>query len=111
MTMLHLDTLLFLLHAAPAAVAFARMKDVSTRTLCGVVLAIDVLLGVGPLVGVTIRGPLGIAGAAATAVVGVVIAARLARHKQPVLATLLVTIGVLLAALALGVVDLHFATR
>jgi hypothetical protein len=104
MAILHIDTVLAAMQAVPATIAIAQGKEPATRTLCGVLLAVALWLVldhqwevIENLTTATLHQAL----ALAAAVLGVIVAVRI---RQPVLGTLIITGGVLLAALALDVV-------
>lgn len=92
-----------LLTAIPCMVALTRSKDNPSRTLLGVTLALAVVIALVPVVDFLrdiINGNLLRALAAITAVLAVVV---LIRIKQPVVAALVCTGGLLLAAQAFGI--------
>ena len=105
MAILHIDAVLAAMQVVPATIAIAQGKEAATRTLCGVLLAVALWLVldhqwdvIENLTTKTLHQVL----ALAAAVLGVIVAVRI---RQPVLGTLIITGGVLLAALALGIVD------
>ena len=104
MAALHIDTVLAAMQAVPAIIAIAQGKENTTRVLCGGLLAVSLWLlldhqwdVVRDLTTDTLQQAL----AVAAAVLGVVVAVRLA---SGVLSTLIICGGVLLAGLSLGIV-------
>jgi hypothetical protein len=102
MEALRLDTVLCVVQGVPCVVALAKGKDPTTRTVCGIVLALAVVLGFSHYVGIVLRDPAHWIVAVALGALGIFAAVRVA---QPVLSTLIVYSGLLLALLALGVVS------
>jgi hypothetical protein len=101
MSALPLDTTLCLLQAAPCVIALTKGKDQGTKVICGILLAMDLVLGLGPYVGLEVHGRLLQGACVALAILGIVAALRVGQHA---LAALLITSGALMALLALGVV-------
>jgi hypothetical protein len=104
MAMITIDTVLAAMQVVPATIAIAQGKEVATRALCGVLIVVALWLGLDHhwdvlerLTTDTLHQVL----AVVAAVLGVIVAMRI---RQPVLGTLIIAGGVLLAALALGIV-------
>jgi hypothetical protein len=96
-----LDTVLCTVLCVPALIELVKTKAPADRALCATVLILGVVLGLGRFVGVTLSGvALEVVGTA----VGIVACITAVKLKQPVACTLMVTSGVLIALLSLGVV-------
>ena len=98
---IHLDTALCLIQGVPCVIALAKGKDPTTRTVCGILVAIDLVLGFGPYVGLEIKNTLYQITCAVLGGLGIFAAVRVA---QGTLSTLIVTGGLLLAAIAFRLV-------
>ncbi len=102
---MHLDhlTAFGLLTAIPCIIALTRSKDNASRTLLGVTLAMAMLVALVPVVGFLreiINTNLLRALAAVTAVLAIIVATRV---QLPVIAALVCTGGLLLAAQAFAI--------
>ena len=103
MAHLPLTTVFAAMQAVPCIIALVQVKDATVRTVGALLLVVSAWLGLEPYLGFLrdiTSGTLFQILAIVAAVLGVVVAVRL---KQSVLGTLLISGGVLLALLALGV--------
>jgi hypothetical protein len=98
---IYLDTTLCAIQGVPCIIALAKGKDPTTRTVCGILLALDVAFGIGPNVGLELNRTMFQIVCATLGALGVFAAVRVA---QPVLSTLIVTGGGILAVIGLGLV-------
>jgi hypothetical protein len=101
MSSIPLATALCLLQAVPATIAIVRAKDQGTKVLCGVLVAVDLIVGLGPYIGLVIKDHLLEGVAVGLAILGIVAAVRVVHG---VLGTLLATSGCLLALIVLGLI-------
>ncbi|MBA3710437.1 MAG: hypothetical protein H0W83_16660 [Planctomycetes bacterium] len=101
MSSIPLAMALCILQAVPSTIALVRAKDQGTKVLCGVLAALDLVVGVGPRLGLTLSGHLFEGACIALAVLGIVAAVRVVHG---VLGTLIATSGILLALIALRII-------
>jgi hypothetical protein len=101
MAAIHLDTVFCAMQAVPCVIALAKGKDPTTKTVCGILVAIDVVLGLGPYIGLILKDLIYQITCATLGGLGIFAAVRVA---QPTLSTLIVSGGLLLAAIAFRLV-------
>ena len=98
---IHLDTVLCLMQGVPCVIALTKGKDPTTRTVCGILVALDLVVGFGPYVGLILKDLMAQIACAAIGGLGIFAAVRVA---QPTLSTLIVSGGLLLTAIAFRLV-------
>lgn len=101
---IHLETVLCLIAAIPAGVCLAQAKDGATKAWCGALLIATLIVGLRHYVGFIGDYVNGNALKALSVSAGVLAIMAAVRSANPILGTLMVTGGALLALLSLGIV-------
>jgi hypothetical protein len=101
---LPLDTTLCLIAAIPAGICLAQGKDGATKAWCGALLAATLIVGLRHYVGFIDQYLNGNALKALSVSSGILAIIAAVRSQHAIFGTLMVTGGVLLALLSLGIV-------